>query len=80
MICKLVDPGFSEAILSLLSSVVDTSKASESLQSFGTNKLLSEERTVFDFIEGLNDFFYLSDASQQLYLDFLYNHTEYKGE
>ncbi len=40
--------------------VVSTSKAAESLQSFGTNKLLSEERTVFDFIESLNDFFYLN--------------------
>ena len=40
--------------------VLSTSKAAESLQSFGTNKLLSEERTVFDFIESLNEFFVLN--------------------
>lgn len=60
--------------------VVSTSKAAESLQSFGTNKLLSEERTVFDFIESLNDFFFLNAETQSLYLDFLFKFTEYKGE
>ncbi len=36
--------------------ILNTSKAAENLQSFGTNKLLTEERAVFDFVESLNDF------------------------
>ena len=60
--------------------IVYTSKAAESLQSFGTNKLLSEERTVFDFIETLNDFYVLSVETQALYCDFLYRFMEFKSE
>lgn len=60
--------------------VVSTSKAAESLQSFGTNKLLSEERTVFDFIENLNDFYLLNCETQTLFMEFLFQFTEYKGE
>ena len=60
--------------------VLSTSKAAESLQSFGTNKLLSEERTVFDFIESLNEFFVLNVDTQQIYLDFVFKFTEYRSE
>jgi hypothetical protein len=60
--------------------ILSTSKAAENLQSFGTNKLLSEERTVFDFIENLNDFYVLKVETQMLYHDFLFKFTEYKGE
>jgi len=77
---KIVEKSFCKNILNLLEMVVSTSKAAESLQSFGTNKLLSEERTVFDFIESLNDFFFLNSETQSLYLDFLFKFTEYKGE
>ena len=66
--------------MQLLEMVVCTSKAAESLQSFGTNKLLSEERTVFDFIESLNDFYALSVETQEAYLDFLFRFTEYRSE
>ena len=66
--------------MQLLEMVVCTSKAAESLQSFGTNKLLSEERTVFDFIEILNDFYALSVDTQEAYLDFLFRFTEYRSE
>ena len=60
--------------------VVCTSKAAESLQSFGTNKLLTEERTVFDFIESLNEFYALNVDAQVVYLEFLFKFTEYRGE
>ena len=62
--------------------VVNTSKQSDGLsQSFGNfNKLLTEERAVFDFIEGLNEFCYLNEQTQRLYFDFLLKFTEYKGE
>ena len=50
-------------------------------QSFGNyNKLLSEERTVFDFIESLNEFYMMNEKTQKLYFDFLLKFTEYKGE
>lgn len=80
MIGKVVQKDFCATVLSLLEMIVTTSKAAESLQSFGTNKLLSEERTVFDFIESLNDFFVLNAETQALYFDFLYSFMEYKGE
>jgi len=66
--------------MQLLEMVVSTSKAAESLQSFGTNKLLSEERTVFDFIESLNNFYSLGVDTQKVYLEFLFKFTEYKDE
>ena len=77
---KIIEKDFCSNILQLLEMVVSTSKAAESLQSFGTNKLLSEERTVFDFIETLNDFYILSSETQALYFDFLFRFTEYTGE
>lgn len=80
IIKKIVDKDFSAIVMQLLEMVVCTSKAAESLQSFGTNKLLSEERTVFDFIESLNDFYALSTDTQEAYLEFLFRFTEYRSE
>lgn len=80
MLKKVISKDFCANILLLLEQVVSTSKAAESLQSFGTNKLLSEERTVFDFIETLNDFYILNSESQALYVDFLFRFTEFTGQ
>ena len=80
IIKKIVEKEFSAIVMQLLEMVVCTSKAAESLQSFGTNKLLAEERTVFDFIESLNDFYALTVDTQEAYLDFLFRFTKYRSE
>lgn len=77
---KIIEEDFSQIVMQLLEMVVCTSKAAESLQSFGTNKLLAEERTVFDFIESLNEFFVLSRETQEAYLHFIFKFTEYRSE
>ena len=44
--------------------IVNTSKSSDGFQSFGTpHKLLTEEKTVFDFIEALNEFVRLNETA-----------------
>lgn len=61
--------------------IVNTAKSSDGFQSFGTShKLLTEEKIVFDFIESLNDFVRLDEATQRQYCDFLFDFTQYKGE
>lgn len=80
VISKLIDKDTCATIFSLLQMVLSTSKAAENLQSFGTNKLLTEERAVFDFIENLNDFCVMKEDAQMQYLDFLLKFTEYTVE
>ena len=77
---KIIEKDFFSTVLNLLEMIVSTSKAAESLQSFGANKLLAEERTAFDFIESLNDFCCLNNETQSLYMDFLFKFTEYTGQ
>jgi hypothetical protein len=58
-----------------------SSKTSEGQNSLGSNqRLLTEEKVVFDFIEQLNDF-YICDAEIQLaYIDFLSSFLDYSGD
>ena len=80
LLLVLVEKQTVSVILNMLEMILNTSKAAENLQSFGTNKLLTEERAVFDFVESLNDFYYLKTDTQQLFNDFLLRFTEYKCE
>jgi hypothetical protein len=51
------------------------------MASFGSaNRLLTEEKAVFDFIESLNDFFVSKEEIQLDYYDFLIKFTEFNGE
>jgi hypothetical protein len=72
----------SELVFALLKRMLyASSKTSEGQNSLGSNqRLLTEEKVVFDFIEQLNDF-YICDAEIQLaYIDFLSSFLDYNGD
>jgi len=57
-----------------------SSNTSDGMSAFGSQqKLLTEEKIVFDFIETLNDFYLGEPDIQQSYIDFLLSFTEYTG-
>jgi len=82
ILAVILQKRLSELVFALLKRMLyASSKTSEGQNSLGSNqRLLTEEKVVFDFIEQLNDF-YICDVEIQLaYIDFLSSFLDYNGD
>jgi hypothetical protein len=78
----ILQPRHSELVFKLLLQMLAaSSKTSDGQNSFGTQqRMLTEEKVVFEFIEQLNDFYISEPEIHASYLDFLLSFLHYQGD